>query len=534
MIRDASEEMGGLVRSTLGPFGLDKMVVRRMPDDELRWFVSNDGSAIVEEFEGETDHPVAQRFVRAVENHEADYGDGSTTFVLLASELTTAAMDLVDRGVHPNDVIEGFSIGAQRTLERWNEATIPLTNAAGRLDRDRLRAVATTGMTNGREGEWQLGEFADTVVDAVLRVSDPKTGSVRLDHAKTVAVPGGSVSDSTLVDGVVLPETVVTGERLLPATGPVLLVDGSLKPRNLSANVNVSVEDDADTERIANGSRDSERIAATIAATGAVAVVVTGDADMAVAKELARHGAILLRNVKHTDFEYIKRATGATHRGPVRPNERIDPDILGHATVRFRDAGRDDDWVAFEPPAAAESPACTLVVRGGTQAAAEEAERRVRDSKNALRACVITPKALPAGGAAETAAAHAVRELAPRFGGREQLAVERFADVLESVPKTLARNAGLDPMDALADLRSRYAAGHRRTAISSDGSVVDDVTADGGGLDPYQIRVSGLIRAVEFVTALVRIDGVLLDERPPTAGRVLDDPETGPEGAMDG
>ncbi|ELZ32482.1 chaperonin Cpn60/TCP-1 [Halogeometricum pallidum JCM 14848] len=534
MIRDASEEMGGLVRSTLGPLGLDKMVVRRMPDDELRWFVSNDGSAIVEEFEGETSHPVAQWFIRAVEDHEADYGDGATTFVLLASELSSTAMDLIDDGVHPNDVIEGFSIGAQRTIERWNEMAMPLTNATGTLDRDRLRAIAMTGMTNGRETSWPLGEFADTVVEAVMRVSDPATRSIRLDHAKTVAVPGGSVGDSMLLDGVVLPGEVVVGEHLLPTTGPVLLVDASLKPRDLSADVNVTVENDADAERVANGRRDSEEIAAAIAATGAVAVVATGDADMAVAKELARRGTVLLRNVKHTDFEYIKQATGATHRGPIRPDTRIDPEILGHATVRFRDTGRDDDWIAFEPQARAGVPAVTLVVRGGTQAVAEEAERRIRDSKNALRACVITPKALPAGGAAEISAAHAVRSIAPRFDGREQLAVEAFADVLESIPRTLAANAGLDSLAAVADLRARYEAGHHRAAVSSDGTLIDDVTADGGGIDPYQIRVSGLIRAVEFVTNLVRIDSVLVDEREPSVDRVLEEPKVSPEEMFDG
>ncbi|WP_101295960.1 TCP-1/cpn60 chaperonin family protein [Halegenticoccus soli] len=528
MIRDASRQMGSLVQSTLGPQGMDKMIVRRMPDDELRYFVSNDGSAIIEEFDGETDHPIAKHFIRAVEDHEDDYGDGATTMTLLASELLATAMDLTDRGIHPNDVIEGFSIGAQRTLETWTETSIPLADASGELDREKLRAVVMTGMTNGREKEWPLGAIADTVVDAVVRVSDPETGSVRLDHAKTVTVPGGEVTDTELVEGVVLPETVVTAERLLPATGPVLLVDGALQSRSLSADVNINVESEGDIERTAGGLDESEAIAANVALTGAVAVVATGDVDMAVAKELARHGAILLRNVKTTDFRYIARATGASPRGPIRPNTLIDEAVLGEATVRFRDTGRDDDWVAFEPPAGVDVPAVTLVVRGGTQTAAEEAERRIRDGKNALRACVLNPTALPAGGAAELAAAGEVRALSTHFDGREQLAVEAFADVLESIPKTLARNSGLDPLGALADLRTRHDAGHGRAAVSADGTIVDDVTADGGGLDPFQIRVSGLIRAVEFVNVLTRIDGVLLDEREPTVDRVLGEPKYGP------
>lgn len=533
MIRDAAEEMGGLVRSTLGPLGLDKMVVRRMPGDEVRGFVSNNGIAIVEEFEGETDHPIARRFIRAAEDHEADYGDGSTTMVLLAAELTAAAMDLVDRGVHPTDVIEGFSIGAQRTLERWDEAAISLANRRGELDRDRLRAVAMTGMVNGRPGAWPLADLADTVVEAVLRVSTPETGTVRLDHADTVAVPGGSVADSSLVEGVMLPKQVVTGEHLLPSAGPVLLVNGDLQARSLAQDVRLDVKTSDVAARTSDGLIDSEGIAAAIARSDVVAVVASGDVDMAVAKELARRGAVVLRNVKRTDFEYVMRATGASPRGPVRSGDQVAPDILGHATVRLRDTGRDDDWIAFEPSADRGAPAVTLVIRGGTQSAAEEAQRRVRDGKNALRACIRTPRALPAGGAVDMAAAADVRSFAPRFDGREQLAIEAFADVLETIPRTLAANAGLNPLTSLTKLRTRHESGHDRAGVSKVGVVVDDVTADGGGIDAFQVRVSGLVRAVELTNSLTRIDGTLLDRRDPSVDRVLEDPEPGegPAGA---
>jgi chaperonin GroEL (HSP60 family) len=528
MIRDASTAMGNLVRSTLGPLGTDKMVVRRMEDDELRGFVSNDGVAIIEEFEGETTHPIAEHFIRAAEDHEDDYGDGTTTMVLLASDLLSTAMDLGDRGVHPNDIIEGYSIAAQRTLERWQDLSIDLGAADGSLDREKLEAIALTGMTNGRTGSWPLAEFAETVVEGVLRVSDPSTGSVRLDHAETIAVPGGNVTDSELVDGVVLPEHVVVAEHLLPATGSVVLVDGHLQSRSLSADVNVSVESEADAAQAATGFDDSEEIAATIGVTDTVAVVVSGDVDMAIAKELARHGAIVVRNVMDTDFEYIASATGATPRGPVSPNSRIDPETLGTATVRFRNTGRNDDWVAFEPPSTAGAPAVTMLVRGGTQSAAEEAQRRIKDGKNALRACIMNPRALPAGGAADVAAATDLRTFATRFDGREQLAIDAFADVLESIPRTLARNATLDPISSVADLRTRHDAGLERAAISKDGLLVDDVTADGGGLESFQVRVSGLVRAVEFVNKITRIDGVLLDQRPPSVDRVLEEPKVDP------
>ncbi|WP_416841749.1 TCP-1/cpn60 chaperonin family protein [Haloferax sp. DFSO52] len=528
MIRDASTQMGDLVRSTLGPLGMDKMVVRRMEDDRIRGFVSNDGVAIIEEFEGETDHPIAQHFIRLAEDQEDDYGDGTTTTVLLASDLLSTAMDLADQGVHPNDIIEGYSIGAQRTLERWNEMAIDLRTADDTLDQEKLEAIALTGMTNGRTDSWPLGGFAKTLVNGVLRVSNPATGGVRLDHAKTIAVPGGNVTDSELVEGVMLPKELVVAEHLLPATGSVLLINGNLQSRSLSTDVNINIETNDGARRAASGFNDSEGIAAAIGQTDTVAVVVSGDVDMAIAKELAGHGAVVLRNVKDSDFKYIAKATGASSRGPITPNTRIDPEVLGTATVRFRDTGREDDWVAFEPPAAVGAPAVTLLVRGGTQTSAEEAQRRIKDGKNALRACIKNPKALPAGGAADMAAATDIRSFANRFDGRKQLAIDAYADVLESIPKTLARNAGLDSITSVADLRTRHDAGFERAAISKDGVVVNDVTADGGGLEAFQVRVSGLVRAIEFVNHFIRIDSVLLDERPPSVERVLEEPRVKP------
>jgi chaperonin GroEL (HSP60 family) len=513
--------MAELVRSTLGPLGLDKMIVRRMPDDEIRGFASNDGVAIIEEFEGETDDPVAQEFITLAESHEDEVGDGVTTMFLLACDLLSESMDLVDRGVHPSDVVEGYSIAAQRTLERWTDMAIPAASD-GQLDRELLETVALTGMTNGRTESWPLDQVAGTVVDAVLRVSDPATGTTRLDHADTVAVPGGTVADTALVEGPVLPIDVTDAPYLLPAEGPILLIQGDLKTRELSANVNVTVDSD-DPSKTAQSFNEAEGIAKAIGAVDPVAVVITGDADMNVAWELASEGAVLLRNTKDTDFEYIKQATGATPVGPVSPGSTVDPDVLGHVALSHRDMGRDDDWLAFEAPPGTGQPAVTLVVRGGTESAAEEAERRIRKGKNSLRAVIQDPRALPGGGAPDAAAAQDLRSFAPRFDGREQLAIEAFADVLEGIPKTLGRNAGLDPSETVADLRTRHGAGHETAGINVDGKVVDDVLAD-DGIDSFRVRVTGLVRAVEFVNDITRIDSFLVDQRDPSLERILEDP----------
>ena len=275
-IRQSAGGMAELVRSTLGPLGLDKMIVRRMPDDELRGFASNDGVAIIEEFEGETDNPVAQELITLAENHEDDVGDGTTTTFLLACDLLSASMDLVDQGVHPNDVVDGYSIAAQRTLETWNDMTVPVARE-GELDRDLLETVAMTGMVNGRTGSWPLDQITGTVVDAVLRVSDPASGTTRLDHADTEAVPGGTVADTAIVEGPVLPIEVTDAPYLLPAEGPVLLVEGDLQTRELSADVSVSI-DDEDPTKTAQSFNEAAGIAKAIGQVDPVAVVITGDA----------------------------------------------------------------------------------------------------------------------------------------------------------------------------------------------------------------------------------------------------------------
>ncbi len=533
-IRQTSGGMAELVRSTLGPLGLDKMIVRRMPDDDLRGFASNDGVAIIEEFEGETDNPVAQELITLAENHEDDVGDGVTTMFLLVCDLLSEAMDLVDRGVHPNDVVEGYSIAAQRTLERWNEMAVPVVRE-GELDRELLETVAMTGMTNGRTESWPLDQVVDTVVDAVLRVSDPATGTTRLDHADTEAVPGGTVADTELVEGPVLPREITDAPYLLPAEGPLLMIRGDLKTRELSADVSVSLDED-DPTKTAQSFNEAAGIARAIGKTGAVAVVVTGDADMQVAYDLAGEGAVLVRNTKDTDFEYIERATGATPVGPVSPGSTVDPDVLGQVKLGRRDMGREDDWLAFEAPPGTGQPAVTLVVRGGTESAAEEAERRVRKGKNTLRAVIRDPRALPGGGAPDVAAARDLRSFAPRFGGREQLAIEGFADVLDGIAKTLGRNAGIDPGETVTDLRTRHDAGHDTAGINVDGDIVDDVVAD-DGLDAFRVRVTGLVRAVEFVNEFTRVDSFLVDQREPSLERILDDPhyeDVDPQQASDG
>ncbi|MEY7848530.1 TCP-1/cpn60 chaperonin family protein [Natrarchaeobius sp. A-rgal3] len=523
-IQSASRQMGDLVRSTLGPMGVDKMIVRRMQDDSVRTFVSNDGVAILAEFEGETENPIANQFITLAEEHQDDVGDGTTTTTLLASELLTAGVDLIDAGVPPTSVVEGFSIGAQRTLEVWNEMGIPVADTdrprhRDAFDEERLERIAVCGMTNGRAGAWSLEHLADDVVDAVLHAWEPRRASVHLGYVSVETIPGGDVASSELFPGTHLAYEPMVADRVLPGEGGVLLVEGSLGPREIRAG-SVTIDAD-DVAAVDERERERDRIADAIARSNATAVFVTGDVTDAIGTALAHRGVACFRNVKRSDVDRLSRITGASIRGPVTPTAPASADEFGRGKIRLREAGEDRTWLEVAAPDGVDPRSVGLVVRGGTERAADEARRRIKVGLNAVRAAVKRPIAVPGGGAADVAAAREVRELAPRFDGREQLAVDRFADVLESIPRTLARNAGQDPIDAVTDLRARHDAGQRRAGIDATGTVVADVVSSGDALDAQLVRTSSLARSVEFANSLLTVDAVIFDTSLPF------DPETG-------
>lgn len=517
MIRRAAAEMGGLVRTTMGPYGRDKLVVRRMGDGDLRGFTSNVGIAIVEEFEGETDGPIGEQFVRLAEAHEDDYGDGSTAAVVYASELLQTGMTLIDEGVPPSAVVEGFSIGGQRTLEVWEDIAIPLAGAdrptdPADFDVDRLESVARAAITNGAPSEWPLESLAAGVVEAATTAWEPDRGTVDLHYARTEAIPGGDGRTTETIPGILLPYDPMNGDELLAVEGPVLLVHGDLGSRSLRAS---SLSYDVADLEVAAGIGDGvDDIVDAIVDAGAAAVFVAGDVEHAVGEALAHHGVPCFRNVKRNHLEYVARVTGSEIRSTVGPRTPPAPDHLGSGSIALLDAQGEKTWLEVTAPDG-DTRCVSVIAHGGTQKSAEETERRIRNGLNAVRAAIKRPTALPGGGAAELAAAASVRSLAPRFDGREQLAIEAFADVLEVVPATLATNAGHDPIDALTTLRSAHAEGADRAGVDAEGRLSEDVVEASDALDASLTRTSALVRAIEFTNSLCRVDSVLLDRRLP-------------------
>ncbi|WP_223302012.1 TCP-1/cpn60 chaperonin family protein [Haladaptatus sp. R4] len=247
--------------------------------------------------------------------------------------------------------------------------------------------------------------------------------------------------------------------------------------------------------------------------TGAVAVFASGDIHRDIAQELGSRGVLTVQNVKDSRIEFLARATGAPVSTPLVSADVVEAEATAPVHIDQRFDQQDESWLAVTATGRNVPEAVSFVVRGGSDSVAREAERRVKDGLNAVRAAVMRPEALPGGGAAEIAAAVALRDFAPSVTGRAQLAVESFADAIETIPLTLARNAGRDALGTVLDLRSRHATESGRAGITSNGVVVDDVI-DHGAFDPQLVRTSGFVRAVEFTNSYLRIDGILYNANP--------------------
>lgn len=512
LIRQSANEMAGMVRSTLGPSGLDKLVVRPQEDGTVRGFASNDGVSIIEEFEGHTDHPVATHFIQMVEAQEEDYGDGTTTAAILTAELLSEGLSLVDDGVGANAVVEGFSMAAQRTLEAWSELAVPLTDDAGDYDNEALARVAITGLSNGDES-LGLDGFADDVVAAVRRVAHPKVGGVDLDSVRTETMPGAGITDSELVTGGLVRKDLERDYVSLPVSGPFLFADGDVKPRGLRADSDVSLDGRAET---LDAFRDSDAaarrcLAAAIRDVGVAGVVTSGDVDNEVGRLLGAAGIVAVQEVPESRAAFLARASGGVQMPSISTPEDVERATLGEGRLARREGYEDKRWLELIGTGPDAPPAMTFVVHAGSKSVADEAERRVKDGLNAVRAALLDPTGLPAGGAAEVAAARSVRSLAPSITGREQLAVEAFADVLDGVTLALARNAGLDAVDGLLELRTRHAAGHANAGISADRDVVDDMLAC-DAVESKAVKASALVRAVEFAVSYLRVDSMVVSD----------------------
>ncbi|USZ68953.1 thermosome subunit [Halorussus salilacus] len=493
----AGKAVSEAVRTTLGPRGMDKMLVSDTGDVTI----TNDGATILETMDIE--HPAAQMIVEVAAAQEEEVGDGTTTAAVLAGELLSKAEDLLDDDVHPTTIVEGYARARDIALEAVDDGVLD-----EELDDDLLRTVAESSMTGKGTGDVTTERLAEVVVDAIRHVEDDE--GVARDDVRVHTQTGSSSSATELVAGVISdaePAHANMPREVAEAT--VAVVDEKLGVRETEIDAEYSVESvDQLTAAMDAEERELRGYADALADAGVDVAFVTESVEDRVAAHLADAGILAFEDVDDDEARAIASATGASRTGDVDDLE--DADLGRVDAVRVRSFG-DEDLAFVEGGAAAE--AVTVLVRGGTEHVVDELERALADALDVVTAALDEGGVVPGAGATEITVADRVREAAAGIEGREQLAVEAFADAVDVLPRTLAANTGMDPIDGLVDLRSANEEDPGRAGIiatGQHGEVGDPVEA--GVLDPAAVKREAIESATEAATMIARIDDVIAAE----------------------
>jgi thermosome len=488
----AGKAVSEAVRTTLGPRGMDKMLV----SDSGDVVITNDGATILDEMDIE--HPAAQMLSEVAETQEEEVGDGTTTAAVLAGELLSQAEDLLEDDVHPTTIVEGYHEAAGLAREAVDEATLDAD-----VSDDQLRQVAESSMTGKGTGDVAAADLAETVVAAVDHVRD---GRVKRENVAIHAQTGASSSATELVEGVILDEEPIVDE--MPRTvedAAIGAVSADLEVREASIDAEYSVTNVDDLNRALDAEEgELKAYAEELEDAGVDVAFIDGDVDDRVGSYLAERGILAFEDVGTDESQDVAAATGASRVGSV---ETLEADDLGHADAISVRTDGDDDLVFIEGGAAAES--VTIFARGGTEHVVDELERALEDALDVVTAAIDSGGVVPGAGAAEIAISDHIREAAASVEGRKQLAVDAFADAVDVIPRTLATNTGMDPIDALVDLRAEYESEGTAGIISEGQTGIIGDPVEYGVLDPAAVKHEAVESATEAATMIVRIDDVI-------------------------
>ncbi|MEN6551866.1 MAG: thermosome subunit alpha [Methanobacterium sp.] len=485
----AGKLLAETVRTTLGPKGMDKMLVDSLGDI----VVTNDGVTILKEMDIE--HPAAKMLVEVAKTQEDEVGDGTTTAVIIAGELLKKAEGLLDQDIHPTVVANGYRQAAEKAQELLNLISFEAD------DRDTLLKVAMTAMT-GKGSEAAREPLAELVVDAVRQVEED--GEVDTDNINIQRISGESVNESMIVNGVVVDKgRTDPGMPKQMEDAKIALVKYPIEVKDLETDAKISLTDPAQMQAfIENEEQMIRDMVDKIIASGANVLFCQKGIDDLAQHYLTRNGIYAIRRVKKSDMSRIEKATGAT---VVTNIDDLKPEDLGEAGLVYEKKIFDEVLTFIED--CRDPKAVSLILRGSTKHVAEEIERAVEDAIGVVASTVEDKKVVAGGGAPEIAISKGLKEYADTISGREQLAVAAFAEALEIVPKTLAENAGLDSIDALVDLRAAH---EKSFYIGLDvfaGEVVDMYQA--GVVEPQRVKKQAIQSAAEATEMILRIDDVI-------------------------
>ena len=489
----AAKLVAETVRTTLGPKGMDKMIVDSMGDVT----VTNDGVTILEEMQIE--HPSAKMIVEVAKTQEDEVGDGTTTAVVIAGELLKNAEELLDQDVHPAVIARGYRLAAEKALEILDDMAEKITPKDDHV----LKLIAMTAMT-GKGAEYQKEKLSDLAVKAVKLVAE-EDGSIDQDNIKIEKRAGGSVEDSELIRGIVIDkEKVHAGMPKLVKNAKVALIDKEIEIKKTEIEANIEITSPDQLQAFLDQEEKMLRdMVEQIANSGANVLITQKGIDDVAQHFLSKKGIYAVRRVSDSDMKKIAKATGGNIVNNLHDLNKNDLGFAGQ--VEEKKIGDDEFTYIMD----CKNPkAVTIMVRGGTEHVINEIERAITDAVGDVAAALRNLRVVAGAGAPEIELSMKLKKYAESLSGREQLAVQAFAHSMEIIPKTLIENAGLDPIDIMTELRSAHSKGQRWAGVDVfTGKVTDSWKK--GVIEPLKIKTQAISSASEVATMILRIDDVI-------------------------
>ncbi len=513
----AAKAVAAAVRTTLGPQGMDKMLVDSMGDI----VITNDGATILQTMD--IQHPAAKMIVEVAKTQDDEVGDGTTTAAVLAGEFLKNAEELLEQGVHPTVIASGYRLAAAKAKEILKTLAKPVTME----DKDLLLKIAVTAIT-GKGAEASKDVFAILAVNAILAVVDKENGKyiADIEDIKVEKKVGGSIEASELIEGMVIDkERVHTNMPKNVHDAKILLLNEALEIKKTEVDAEIQIKSPDQLQLFLDQEEQMlHEMVSRVIDSGANVVFVEKGIDDIAQHYLAKAGIYAARRVKKSDMEKLARATGAKTLSSLKEISESD---LGKADlVEEKKIGEE----AMTYVTGCHNPkAVSIILRGGTEHVVDEAERALHDALRVVGVAIEDETLVAGGGSPEVELALRLREYSATLIGREQLAVAKFADALEIIPRTLAENAGLDPIDMLVEMRSQHEKGNKTAGLNVFTGKVVDMWKE-GVLEPLRVKTQAISSATEAATMILRIDDVLSSKAAPAGGM----PPGGMGGGMGG
>jgi len=492
----AAVAISDAVKSTLGPKGMDKMLVDSMGDV----VITNDGATLLKEID--VDHPAAKMIIEVAKSQDEECGDGTTTAVILTGELLKNAAELLDQNIHPTVINGGFNLASKKAMETLNRLAIPIKSS----DKTTLRKIAMTAMASkGSSGSKEL--LADVVVNATTSVAETINGKtfVDLDNIQIQKQQGGSIDSTEVVKGIILDKERIHEEMPKQVKNvKIALVNAALEVKKTEIDARIQINDPTQLQAFLDEEENMLRkMVEKVKKSGADVLICEKGIDDLAQHFLAKEGIYAVRRAKESDMEKLAKATGG--KIVVGLDDLSSKDLGFAGIVEERKFG--DDKLTFVIDC--KNPkAVSVLLRGGTEHVVDELERALHDALSVVKSALEDGKITVGGGAAATEIAMTLRDFAPNVGGREQMAIEAFANAIEVIPKTLAENAGLDPIDMMLEIRSAHKKGKKNAGINVLTGKVDDMLKN-NVIEPLRLGLQEIQAATEAATMILRIDDVI-------------------------